>query len=198
MSKTHAFLRSGLFPFRFNVVLEQVVFKSVVALQMRGLARTEGDGSPRGHVGDGLVASGSDLGNDLAALDLCADDASTFCHSASLLQPLHLEGAEIAIHGVAGELLAGDERVLLQGALDQGVAAGLVEEGDAVALAVVVVRLAGGLDAVEGRLEAVIGPRHQQVADVADDGVRGRVRRDFRPGVAVAEGRGDFAARADL
>ena len=40
---------------------------------------------------------------------------------------------------------------------------------------------------MERRLEAVVGPGHQQVADIADDRIRLRVGLDFGPCVAVAE-----------
>ena len=88
----------------------------------------------------------------------------------SLLELL-LQRREVAIHSVSRELVARDHRILLPGPLDLAVPHRLVEEGDRVPLAPVVVRLARRLDAVERRLEAVVAPRHEQVADVADDRV---------------------------
>lgn len=113
-------------------------------------------------------------------------------------KPLCFEGVEVAHHGILGKLLSRDERVLFQRALDQGVAARLVEKGNTVSFAVVVVRFARGFDAVEGRLEPVVGPGHEQVADVADDGVRLGVGFHFGPRVAVAKGRAYFATWTDL
>jgi len=145
-----------------------------------------------------LDLSRSDLSDDLATLDTHTRHALALGLLLGGFQPLCLEGLEVAHHGVPRELLAGDERVFLQGPLDQRVATGLVEEGDAVAFAVVVVGLRGRFDAVEGRFEAVVGPGHQEVADVADDGVGRWGWVDFGPGVTVAEGGGDFAAGTDL
>lgn len=49
---------------------------------------------------------------------------------------------------------------------------------------------------MEGRLEAVIGPGHEQIADITDD-LAGRGI-DLGPGIADGERRGGLAAGADL
>lgn len=49
---------------------------------------------------------------------------------------------------------------------------------------------------MEGRLEAVVRPGHQEVADVADDVTRRKI--DFRPSVADAEIRDYFSTWTDF
>ena len=134
----------------------------------------------------------SDFSYHLSTLD------PDLVHPLGLGESLGFESLEVAHHGIPREFLARDKWVLFQRTLDEGVATGLVEKGNAVSFAIVVVRFAGSFDAVERRFEAVVGPRHQEVADVADDGVGRWVGGDFGPCVPMTEGRRHFTAWADL
>ena len=74
------------------------------------------------------------------------------------LLELLLDSLIVPAHSISGEFLARYHGILLQRTLNFSVLAWLVEESDAIALAIVVIRLAWGLDAVERGLEAVVGP----------------------------------------
>lgn len=65
---------------------------------------------------------------------------------------------EVHFHSVGRKLLSGDERILLLWALNDGILAWLIEERNAVSLAIVVTWFARSFDAVESRLEAVVTP----------------------------------------
>ncbi|KUI63811.1 Subtilisin-like protease 2 [Cytospora mali] len=106
------------------------------------------------------------------------------------------DGGEVRVHSIRDELTPRDLRILLLRPLDERVLAGLVEEGDRIPLPVVITRLARRLDPVERRLEAVVRPAHEHVADVADDSA-GLVP-DLRPGVAQRKLGHRLAAGADL
>ena len=127
-------------------------------------------------------------------------NTNTFRNSFShlLLLQLLLQRRKVPIHRSPRKLLPCDHRILLQRALYFTIPTWLVEIRNAVSLAIVIIRLRRRLNAVERTLEAIIAPAHQQIANVADDGVAGGVGVHFRPGVAVAEGGADFSAGTDL
>ena len=81
---------------------------------------------------------------------------------------LVLKCLEVSSHRVPRELLSCDQGVFFQWPLDSSILARLIEECNAIALTVVVAWFARGFDAVEGRLETVIRPCHEKIANVAD------------------------------
>lgn len=115
---------------------------------------------------------------------------------------LVLQRLIICRHSIHRELLARDHGILLLRALDKGILARLIEKRDAVPLAPVVAVLLGRLDAVKRALEAVVGPAHEQVADIANDAataaVRLIVKRDLGPRLARCPLRHHLPAGADL
>lgn len=78
-----------------------------------------------------------------------------------------LERGIVTLYSGLGELRTRHHRIFLQRPLDFAVAVGVVEEGQAVSLAIVIDGgVSGRLDPVESTLETIIRPGHQEIPAV--------------------------------
>jgi hypothetical protein len=114
----------------------------------------------------------------------------------AFLLNFRFEGCVVPLHGIGIELLARDEGILLLGSLDQCILAGLVEEGHAISLAIVVAVFFRGLDTVKRALETIIRPAHQEIANVTHD--RSRLEKHLCPGITNRELCDSLSPWADL
>lgn len=104
-----------------------------------------------------------------------------------LLRQLLLKSSKVPLHSSLRESLSSRQWVLLQRSLDLSVSTRLIEESNAIAFTPKVGGFRWGLHSVESALEAVIGPTHEHVTDVADDGVAFWGGFDFGPCVSIAK-----------